>query len=564
MIAWTIALACGQREGDPTDPVGPTDPTDTTGATDTSTPPTTGTLPTDPNVTVTPVGCTSPVPRGPDAWVRTEIGADWKFEPDWRTGDWDLRFGARGLVVSDFDGDGHLDMIVPQYSEKSRFLVGDGAGTFVDGPALPDLADLRGPIGGAAADIDGDGDSDVFLYGQLSPPVLLVNDGSGQFSGTVHPEWDQPDFIGCGGSASFGDMDLDGDLDLFYGRLGAYRTVDGVTSFVSCPSRMLVNDGLGTFVDHPEMLDDETDLSRVLSSGWHQVDEDPWPELYLVAENTADGEDVGDAEVLLPNFIYDNDANGLVHDAERFPGLEVRLAGMGLAAGDVNADGLADFAVAGWGEVPTLDSTPGGVWVNQSVSRGVIPDAAIDQVVAWGGDYEDLDNDGLEDLLVAFGATVQLATRQPDGVWRGADGGDWPSVAADWGMDDDLSMRGFVVADVNRDGWVDVLKREMGGVVVSYVSKCGAESWLGVSLDDAQRPDRFAVGATVRVRAGDRVWTEWVVAGSTNFGFGGPPEVHFGLGDVETIDSVEVVWPDGEMTSYAGLPVRAFVEIRRP
>ncbi len=561
MIAWSIALACGPGDTDPTDSI---DPTGGTGTTDTSPPTTTGTWPTNPDVTVTPVSCAGPVARGPDAWVRSELGLDWTFEPDWRSANWDLRFGARGLVVSDFDGDGHLDMIVPQYSEKSRLLVGDGVGGFVDGPALPDLAALRGPIGGAAADIDGDGDSDAFLYGQLSPPVFLVNDGAGQFVGTEHPEWDQPDFLGCGGSASFGDMDLDGDLDLFYGRLGAYRTVDGVTSFVACPSRMLVNDGLGTFVDHPEMLDDDTDLSRILASGWHQVDEDPWPELYLVAENTADGEDVGDVEVLLPNFIYDNDASGLVHDAEGFPGLEVRLAGMGLAAGDINSDGLADFAVAGWGEVPTLDSTAGGVWVNQSVSRGVIPDAAVDQVVAWGGDYADLDNDGYEDLLVAFGATVQLPTRQPDGLWRGAPSGDWPSVAPDWGMDDDLSMRGFVVADVNRDGWLDVLKREMGGVVVTYVSKCGAESWLAVSLNDGQRPDGFAVGATVRVRAGDRVWTEWVVAGSTNFGSGGPAEVHFGLGDVEAIDGVDVVWPDGELTSYAGLPVRSFVEIQRP
>jgi hypothetical protein len=498
--------------------------------------------------------CEDPGARATDGpWERVELGDDWTFAPDWHTPGWDLRRGGRGVIVADFDGDGHLDLVVPQVLERTRLLVGDGRGGFVDASdRLPALPELTGPTGGAAADVDGDGDPDLFLYSQdTASAVVLQNDGAGRFTGAAHPEWDG-EFAGCGGSASFGDFDLDGDLDLYWGRLGMTR---GDEAFF-CGSRLLRNDGDGAWVDVSDQIPADANQMRVLASGFLPFDADDPPELYLVAD--AIMEKVGGfqgSDLVL-------DRGGGAYQAWSGTGLEVVTAGMGLAAGDPNGDGVVDVMVPGVDELKVLMSLGDGAraWADASGTTGIAPGPG--QHSGWGTEWEDVDEDGVLDLVVNYGAFDDATSQEPDEIYRGDGEGRYTAMGAAWGVADRLPSRGLVVADLNEDGWPDLVKRELGGVVVLYLSRCGDAHWLQVSLDQGG-PNPDAVGATVRIRVGDREQLRYLTAGSTSYQSSGPPRVQFGLGDDAAVDEIEVVWPDGEVGRTGPIDADAWVRVDR-
>ncbi|MEQ1506954.1 MAG: FG-GAP-like repeat-containing protein, partial [Myxococcota bacterium] len=320
------------------------------GETGPETPSETGSAP-DPRVAVgEPWVCADPGARDGGPFDRVVLGADWP-----RTGD--PVEGGRGVSIADLDGDGHLDLFVPQTGSASRFLFGDGAGGFADRSDQALAGGLRDAFGASTADVDGDGDADLFVYRVTSPPVIARNGGDGTFTAEAHPEWD-PTTPGCGGSGSWGDLDLDGDLDLFYGRLGKYR--DALAMLEPCRHTLALNDGAGGFVDASDRLPEDIMGIRVMASGWYDVDDDPFPELYLVVDLP---------QVLDGNRLVDND--GGVFSTRSGTGLEVDLAGMGLGAGDLNDDGVVDFVVPGIDQVAVLaSSAAAGVWVDAAAAWG--------------------------------------------------------------------------------------------------------------------------------------------------------------------------------------------------
>jgi hypothetical protein len=85
--------------------------------------------------------------------------------------------------------------------------------------------------------------------------------------------------------------------------------------------------------------------------------------------------------------------------------------------------------------------------------------------------------------------------------------------------------------------------------------------WLTVRAIDP-RLRRDAYGAEVTVHAGDRKWFRLVNPGHSYL-CSNDPRVHFGLGQAEKIDRLQVLWPDGLEETFAGGPVDRFIELRR-
>jgi hypothetical protein len=152
------------------------------------------------------------------------------------------RFSDSGLALAeeeiawgDLDGDGAVDMLSKTYGEGYKVLINDGTGQFVAVWELDDSQAMYGDL--ALADLDGDGDLDALVANGFRsegsfPTRLLWNDGHGQFteSGQELNETLAAQF-------AVGDLDLDGDLDLF------------VSSGARRPSEVWLNDGAGRLVD---------------------------------------------------------------------------------------------------------------------------------------------------------------------------------------------------------------------------------------------------------------------------------------------------------------------------
>ena len=368
-------------------------------------------------------------------------------------------------------------------------------------------------------------------------------------------------------TSSWGDLDADGDLDLFVGNYGFVDESDGTTQSDMAPAEpsfLYLNQGDGTFADHSDTLPDALHDGYTYAGGFFDLDDDGDLDLYTV----------NDFGRVAPNTVLWNEGGALIHRPEASAGLDRAITGMGLGVGDLNGDGWPDLAIPEWGNNLLLESRPDlGLWIDVSEVTRFWVDRPRGQRVGWGTEMGDVDNDGDLDLLHQYGFLANdnpsewsNPIDQPDGLYLNDGAGDaytFSDVAADWLTADPGMTRGGLLVDLNRDGWLDIAKRNLGGPSVVYLSHCGSEAFLEVHLRQPGM-NRFAVGAKVVVVAQGRSQTRWVTAGGTGYAASGPPEVHFGLGSAAVVDRIEVSWPDGHTSAHEVVATRASVTLTRP
>lgn len=470
-----------------------------------------------------------------------------------------------GMVVEDFDQDGALDLFLPSETYVQLWF-GDGAGGFED-RATTALAgiDLSMGVGGAAADVDADGDLDLLVTRWERPNRLLRNEGGRVFvdvtevSGLGHTTAKHQ-------SASWGDMDADGDLDLFVGTYGEVAKIldESCDDHLADRSALYRNRGDGTFEDVSDLLPEAVHNGYVFASGWYDIDEDGFPELL-----SSHDDGVCEASVLVDNI----DGTSFVVDVGS--GISRDAHDMGIGVGDLNGDEIPDFLLTSFQRSDYLQSLPsdrganGVIWADATGARGLVvdPEAPYAQAYGWGAEFGDVDNDGDLDAVMTFGYWSYypgpLDPRyQRDGLWIQDGAGQFSNEAQSWGVADKYVGRGVVLADVNDDGWLDLLKRQLDEPTLMYLSRCGTESWVRVRLrDDA--PNTYGVGAKIRVIADGTTRVRWITSGSTGMYTGAPLEAHFGLGSADRIERLEVVWPDMRVDAFEDLAARQVLTVTR-
>lgn len=123
--------------------------------------------------------------------------------------------------------------------------------------------------------------------------------------------------------------------------------------------------------------------------------------------------------------------------------------------------------------------------------------------------------------------------------------------------------RAGALADLDRDGRLELVLLPLGGaaIVLDNVTPRHNRRWVTLSLRGKR--NRFAVGATVYVKAGGRLFRRDVVTGA-GYLAGQPAELHVGLGEIESIDEVIVRWPNGEESTHRNLAVDKHHTLREP
>jgi hypothetical protein len=514
------------------------------------------------------VVCADPEAREREgAFVLWDRGPDWALQRPRGLDPTADHQRAAGVLVEDLNADGLLDVFLTA-ELRCQLLFGAADGTWVDaGPgALPE-GECKA-WGVSAADTDADGDLDLFLARDGAPDRLWSNEG-GRFTAASERGLDGP---ACGSrSGSWGDMDGDGDLDLFVARhhvLGrgldpcpAAPALAGWSIPGGDPNGLFENLGDGTFADRSEVFEPVARWGYTFIGGWLDLDADGDQDLYQI-------NDYGG--LAAPNLPLLNDGAGGFSLAP--PGLGLQVAGdnMSLAVGDLNDDRVPDFAVADIDAMHLLLSDGAGGWYDGAVSRGLVPDGGRDQRAGWGTSLSDLDNDGLLDVVTVFGPTegVMLGVEpgpllQPDAVWMQHPDGSFVDRARALGLDGTTNGRGLIVADLDNDGWLDILKVDYrGGPAQLWRQRCGDAAWLTVRLEGPPGNPR-GLGARVELEAGGRRFTRWQAEGNSGLASQGPGALHFGLGDLDEIDALRVIWPDGRVDELGPVGARRALVVRR-
>lgn len=498
--------------------------------------------------------------------------------------------GPSGVALLDFDGDGDLDIYQlchpPPESLPSTFTGlapnrlyrQEADGGFVEVAKAVGLDDAGYGYGVAVGDVDNDGDLDIFVsnYGL---DALYLNNADGTYRKSNGHFGDASWSTG----ACFFDKDQDGDLDLFVTQYAQFdpnercRSQDDYDEFDYCgphifpglADRLFENNGQGQFND----ISQQTGIT-VAARGWGAIctdlTGDSWPDIYV-------------ANDLEPNQLWVNQKDGTFVDQATLRGVAFNAHGkveasMGLAAGDVDQDGRLDLFMTHLStETNTLyttrDAGDAALLDRSSASGMAVSDLPY---TGWGCALFDVDHDQDLDVAVVNGRVARGAIydganadnfwnhyAEPNLLFRNDGTGKFTNAKEDAGSFCRRVevTRALAVGDLDSDGDLDLVISNIDNTLRIYENQAPSSKshWLMVR---ALFRKRDAIGAHVQLNIGKKPLVGLILPGASYLS-SHDPRAHFGLGAVDNVETIEVLWPTGQRERFPIGKVDRVVVVRQ-
>lgn len=500
-----------------------------------------------------------------------------------------LETKGTGLALIDLEGDGDLDLVLPngatladtEHGPGARVFRNEGGLVFTDFTKESGLKHTRWSFGSTVGDVDADGDDDLFIA-CFGADALWINDGAGHFSdGTARASVAD---TGWSTSAAFADLDQDGDLDLYVTKYVDFdplrplaranfkgvEVMGGPNGYGATPDALFENLGDGVFVDRSA-------ASQILAA------RAAYGLNLAILDFTGDGKpDIFVGNDSQSNYLFKEKAPlQFIEDGLRsgiaLNGEGIAQATMGIAIADVDGNGRPDIFTSNFSsDVNTLHlNLDGSNFDDRSNQFGVASPSR--PLVGWASGFYDFDNDGDEDLLTVNGHTYPQASKaltdseflQPPLLMERR-GARFERVANAGALPGDARVdRTAVFADLDQDGDIDVIVGGIGHALRVYRNDCispttPAKNWIEVIPRDLRKGigNRHAVGALITARASLLEASEPTILTQRRWIWGGgpymsnnAPEVHFGFpANVQQVD-LELRWPDGVIETKKAVPL---------
>lgn len=436
-----------------------------------------------------------------------------------------------GVAIEDLNNDGYKDIYVTNIYNPNNFYVNnlsDSAHSFQSpNPTFSDESVRRNTTGVIArqksdsysklqlgigvADIDNDGDEDIYICSLMDKNKLLLNDGSGNFRDVSNQSGRGTGENNDRTNASvFADIDNDGDLDLFI--TNEYTT-----------DRLFENNGNGYFVEI-------TKEAGLLSSGGS------------MGASFADVDDDGLPDLCIANWARKNNFYKNVTNKGEIKFIDVtETAGTGgdpssksnaVVFADYNNDGLIDLLITNRGAYNRLYENVGNFRFVDVTEKTI----GLKRLQSYGAEFGDFDNDGFLELYIAnVGKNLMFKNLGNVG---------FSDVTFSSSTELNSYSTGTATGDIDNDGDLDMYCSSFtGGTSTLFINKADNNNFITVQLEGT-KSNRDAIGAKAWFyKAGHAKQKEFLlgyrqVMSGTGYCSHDSKEIHFGTGKNDSVDIV--------------------------
>lgn len=460
-----------------------------------------------------------------------------------------------GTTMVDIDGDGFLDIYVcysgkgtPE-TRKNQLFINQKNGTFVEAAEKVGLADPANSIQALFFDYDLDGDLDMYLLNHNTQVIneidfdakrrdrnryagdKLFRNDDGLFTDVSDQAGIKGNSMGFGLGVAVSDISGDGYPDIY------------VSNDYIEPDYLYINNGDGTFTEslsdylqHISYFSMGSDISDVTNDGLPDIftldmlpEDNKRQKLLYGPENYEQY-----ALMVLKGFYHQNMRN-MLH-VNQGGGL---FSEIGQLAGVSNTDWswaafFADFDNDGWKDL--------------FVSNGYYRDYTNRDFLKYKGDYYFSKARAKEEADTLHLVTSMSSTPIHDYLFKNVSGKEFIDKSLEWGFETPVFSNGAAYADLDNDGNLDLVVNhlnETAGIFRNKASQSdGKVNFLQVSLRGAGK-NTSGIGArvTLHTKSGIQYMEQQPTRG---FQSSVSHRIHFGLGSLEAVDSLHLVWPQGK------------------
>ncbi|WP_323789334.1 FG-GAP-like repeat-containing protein [Psychroserpens sp.] len=463
-----------------------------------------------------------------------------------------------GVAVVDYDADLDLDIFVVaikkdvdgENTTHSKLFRNNNNGSFTDVTLESGLTNLYPPNeaesfygldgfkhGVSFGDYDNDGYPDVFFTHSFKVQ-LFHNEGDGTFLEVTQTAGFN-NFNDCRNtSATWFDYNNDGLLDIY------------VSDWDECDSNSLyVNNGDGTFSDVTIQTNIQaTEQLASYTAIPFDINNDGWMDLFVA-------NDFND-----PNSLFINQNGTSFTDEAPAYGLDNMLDDMGITFGDFNLDGAFDIFITGIDDNALLQNNGSNNFTEVSDANN-IPETGW----SWGTRFADFDLDGDEDLIIVNGYEFEDRSTEHNVYYKNL------AIEGQTGFEDYSAQVNFndltvsveaVDFDYDNDGDLDIFVTNSDQASFFYENKLLnfdepiTQNWFKVLLQGTVS-NRDAIGTTLTISTNLGQFKRYY----TGVGFLSQSlqAVHFGLGNENVINELEIKWPSGLVETYQDLDANTTV-----
>ena len=523
-------------------------------------------------------------------------------------------FNGGGVAIGDFNNDKKPDLYFTGNQVANRLYLNQGKFKFNDVTTISGTAAAdRWSTGVAVVDINADGWLDIYVCAAMSPDaskranLLFVNQGLDGNGIPIFEEMGQKYGIDASQNsmgATFFDYDKDGFLDLYVLNNEQVHTlptnyrpkiIDG--SAIS-NDRLYHNNGDGTFTD--VTLEAGITIEGFgLGIAVADLNYDGWPDLYICND------------YLTNDLLYINNHDGTFSNTIKEVVRHQSKFSMGSDISDYNNDGFLDIVTLDMlGETNNRMKTTNGHsnYINYifnerwgyeyQYSRNMLqmgngPDLPFSEIGlmagmartdwSWSPLFADMDNDGYRDLLITNGFPRDITdmdfgdfrigmspflspakildsipiVKIPNYAFKNDGNGRFIDIGENWGLNLPSFSNGAAFADLDGDGDLDYVVNNINEEAFLFENtleqeKVAAKAYLNVRFEGTTT-NPLGIGAKLVLRFADGHFQYYEHYLSRGYMSSVDPTAHFGLGNIEKISALEILWPDGKFQSLTEL-----------